>query len=672
MKTRILGTSILSIVFVGLSFFMQSKLRVVGAAPTVLAPLPHFSDVTETTGVYQLVSIMTWGASWGDFNGDGFPDLFAGNHNSLPGLFRNNGDGTFTNIRKDTPLDIIHDRHGAAWGDYDNDGDQDLMIVAGGQKGQGAVPNELYRNDGDEEFVNIAEEAGVSDATARSRSGSWGDYDKDGDLDFFVATNLRPEDEQPCRLWRNNGDGTFTDVAADAGVAASQGLFAGGFVDYDFDGWPDVFLLGDPNRLFHNNRDGTFDDLTADTGFADQSAIGYAWGDYDADGDLDLFMGSGSSAVDDHIEVEEARVLFIGDVRGDQDGFDLEVAGSEVRFELDIRSPGVICDNQACIHIGAEGKQPTTNPFDVGAEGYGMPSYEPGADSGYYIWRDEGTDLWHVRWSESSDWKRNYAGIVSTHFAVTSVVPIDMEDPTPPDGRGWLWRNDGDGSFSKLSAEVGLDALGNYRSANWVDFDNDGWLDLFVADQGNLQHGNGPNHLFHNKGDGTFEDVGPLVGIVGTTEGGTNVSAWADYDRNGFLDLFTENGGFGGQVIGKWPFNKGPHQMLRNEGNSNHWLQLELVGKFSNREGLGAVVQVKAGGRTQIQTHTDGSVAKCQDGSSLHFGLGQSTLVDSIIIHWPSGIRQILTDVAVDQQLTIIETQTNFDAKLLYFPVVVK
>jgi hypothetical protein len=146
------------------------------------------------------------------------------------------------------------------------------------------------------------------------------------------------------------------------------------------------------------------------------------------------------------------------------------------------------------------------------------------------------------------------------------------------------------------------------------------------------------------------------VGLEGTTEGGTNVSAWADYDQNGFLDLFVENGGYGGGgAKGKWPFDKGPQQLFRNEGNDNHWLQLELFGQISNREGLGAVVHVTAGGRTQVQTHTDGTVAKCQDGSSLHFGLGDRTVVDSIVIDWPSGTHQELTDVPADQVLTIVE-----------------
>jgi hypothetical protein len=177
-------------------------------------------------------------------------------------------------------------------------------------------------------------------------------------------------------------------------------------------------------------------------------------------------------------------------------------------------------------------------------------------------------------------------------------------------------------------------------------------LDLFVTDKGNLAIGNAPNHLFQNNGDGTFLDVTEQTGVAGTTVGSANVSTWADYDQDGFLDLFTQNGGF----WGLWPFNdEEPNQFFHNQGTTNHWLQLELVGRVSNRSGLGAVVRLSAGGWTQVQVHTDGVDAHCQNGNSLHFGLGGSTVVDSIIIEWPFGIPQVLTNVPADQRLTVIE-----------------
>jgi hypothetical protein len=621
-----------------------------GEGQSAQADLPLFTDVTESAGVAHIGD--SWGASWGDFNGDGFPDLYAGNHHRPPGLFRNNGDdGTFTDIVELTPLNYNTDRHGVAWGDYDNDGDQDLVTAIGAVGGTADVPRELYQNIRDGHFVDVAEEAGVSDGLARGRSVSWADYDRDGDLDFFAANEKR--DEVPNRLWCNNGDGTFTDVAEEAGVADSLRLFAGGFVDYDRDGWPDIFVLGrDHSLLYHNSGDGTFEDVSAASGLADQSGNGYAWGDYDGDGDADLFVGNTVANQIDHVEAEGRKVRFIGEADGDQDGFDLEVAGKRLEFKLELQYLELQyaeCLNLACIHLGKAGSQPDEHPFKAGPEMLGTPKYTPGVSLGYYIWWDKGTDLWHVRWSTPE--RTQFAGVVVTSEPVTSIVPVDMEPYIPPSGKARLWRNEGDGTFTEVSAEAGLTALGNYGTGNWVDFDNDGWLDLFVVHKGDFQTGNGPNRLFWNKGDGTFQDVAALVEVTGTTERSCNVSAWADFDRNGFLDLFTMNGAWGGN----WPFNKGPNQLFRNEGNANHWLQLELVGNLSNRSGIGAVVKLSAGGRTQVQTRTDGVKGYCQDGGPLQFGLGDSTVVDSIIIDWPSGVHQVITNVAADQRLTVIE-----------------
>ncbi|MFB0534649.1 MAG: CRTAC1 family protein [Anaerolineae bacterium] len=645
MNRRKFGATIVVFGILALCLVAAHQARASGEGQLAPPDLPPFTNVTESAGV--TATLNTWGASWGDYNNDGFPDLLTYSHERLPELYHNNGDGTLTDIVASTPLSVSLDRHFAAWGDYDNDGDQDVVISVGGQAGTSYHEMELYRNDGGGGLVNVAGEAGVSDGYARGRSVSWADYDRDGDLDFFAANHIR--EEAPNRLWRNNGNGTFTDVAAEAGVADSLGLNFGSFEDYDRDGWPDIFVLGiSQNLLYHNNGDGTFEDVSQITGFADAAGDSYTWGDYDGDGDADLFIGDAGNSAADTVEGEGGQVRFFGVTSGGQDGLDLEVAGDQLTFELELRGPDD-CTTRACIHIGGDSHPPATHPFTVGLEAVGTPVYTPGVSSGYYIWRDDGTDLWHVRMSHPVYFK--YGGIVTASSPFSSFVPINLEPP-PPLGEAMLWHNKGDGTFSEVSAEAGVDVPGNYRAANWVDSDNDGWLDLFVADKGNLAIGNPPNHLFRNNGDGTFQDVAALVGVEGTTEGGANVSAWADFDRDGFLDLFTQNGGF----AGLWPFNEGgPNQLFRNQGNANHWLQLELVGMVSNRSGLGAVVRLSAGGRTQVQTHTDGVDAYSQNGDSLHFGLGGSTVVDSIVIDWPSGIHQVLTDVPVDQQLTVIE-----------------
>jgi hypothetical protein len=623
------------------------------------ADLPVFSDITESAGVSA--TLTTWGASWGYYDDDGYLDLLTVSHERIPEFYQNNGDGTMTDIVTSTPLFESSDRHFAAWGDYDNDGDQDVVLSVGAQAGSSYHVMELYRND-DGVLIDVAEEAGVSDGEARGRAASWADYDRDGDLDFFAANHIR--EGSPNRLWRNNGDGTFTDMAAEAGVQDTISLHFANFVDYDQDGWPDIFVLAISQLLlYHNNGDGTFTDVADAAGLTDASGDSYAWGDYDADGDIDFFVGDSGNARADTIVWEKAKVRFAGGATGDEDGFDLEVAGNNLTVELELRGPDG-CISLDCIHIGPDAHSPTSNPFDVGVEAYGTPVYTPGISSGYYVWRDETTDLWHVRMSHPAFFY--YGGIILASSPISSIVSVDLEPP-PQLGSAMLWRNEGDGTFTEVGAAAGVDVPGNYRSADWVDFDNDGWLDLFIPDKGNVAVGNGPNHLFHNKGDGTFEDVAGLVGVRGTTEGGANVSAWADYDRDGFLDLYTQNGGFGGI----WPFTEGPNQFFHNGGNDNHWLQLELVGTISNRGGLGATVSLTAGGRTVLQMRTDGVGAHSQNAGPLHFGLGDSTVIESIVIDWPSGIHQVLTDVAVDQFLTVVEGEEEEEEPyFIYLPIV--
>jgi hypothetical protein len=240
---------------------------------------------------------------------------------------------------------------------------------------------------------------------------------------------------------------------------------------------------------------------------------------------------------------------------------------------------------------------------------------------------------------------------VTATVSISDVVPFDLEPPPAP-GRAMLWRNQGDGTFVEVTAEAQLDVGDDFHNPNWVDFDNDGWLDLFVVRRGNVAIGNAPDWLFRNNGDGTFTNVAGLVGVEGMNEGAGQVSAWADYDRNGFLDLFTMACGYGGAVRADC----GPEELFRNEGNGNHWLHLHLVGQVSNREGFGAIVSLTAGGRTLVRVHNDGVERYTQDADRLHFGLGANTVVDSIVIDWPSGIHQVVTGIPADQQLTITET----------------
>ncbi|RMF60400.1 MAG: CRTAC1 family protein, partial [Calditrichaeota bacterium] len=227
----------------------------------------------------------SYGGSWGDYNGDGFQDLFVPNYRQNNFLYMNNGDGSFTKI---STGDIVTDggsSYAGTWGDYDNDGDLDLFVA--NFEGQN---NFLYQNNGDGTFTRITHGAIVNDG-GNSRDASWGDYDNDGFLDLVVVNGF----DENNFLYRNNGDGTFTKISNSPIVLDGGNSVGCAWADYDNDGFLDLVITnGAPNQnnfLYRNNRDGTFSKITTDIVVTDgENSQGASWGDYDNDGDLDLFV----------------------------------------------------------------------------------------------------------------------------------------------------------------------------------------------------------------------------------------------------------------------------------------------------------------------------------------------------------------------------------------------
>lgn len=220
--------------------------------------------------------------AWVDYDGDGDLDAYASSH-----LYRNDGGDTFTDVTVATGLPEYTWFVSASWADYDQDGAPDLYLAAGGI---GGTPR-LYHNDGGT-FTDVTAAAGLDTSTSGHGS-AWGDYDNDGDLDLFVANN----DNQYSLLFRNNGNGTFTDVSGPAGIQDRRGNATGvNWLDYDLDGWLDLFVVNrdDHNRLYHNNGNGTFTDYASAEGVAyNQDSDGSSVGDYDNDGDPDIYVVSG-------------------------------------------------------------------------------------------------------------------------------------------------------------------------------------------------------------------------------------------------------------------------------------------------------------------------------------------------------------------------------------------
>jgi enediyne biosynthesis protein E4 len=501
------------------SAFLSGGLSLTCALSTLGDPI--FTDATLSAGFNGMG--FTFGAPiWGDFNNDGNLDLFVDNYyREPPYLYQNQGDGTFTDIFPTSGINEGGDRQGSAWVDFDNDNDLDLSFIrgAGGGHGLGRKKDELYRNRGAGQFRDIATQAGVTNTFGRGRGVACGDYNNDGLLDLLVA-NFRTD----LVLYKNNGDGTFVDVTAPAGLAGLQYAECA-FADYNNDGFPDIFCtVTYPHQpflqdiLLKNNGDGTFRNVSGQAGILPLiNGRAIAWGDYDNDGDLDLFIS-----------------------RGTKNG---------------------------------------------------------------------------------------------------SVKQT-------------LYRNNGDETFAKVTHQAGLGGISNNRAATWGDFNNDGYLDLYVVNSGSDPGGKGANQLYRNNQDGTFTDVALGAGVAVLVASRGRGAAWGDYDNDGFLDLFVTNG------EDKSQFEEGPQILYHNEGNGNNWLKIKLVGTASNRQGLGAKVTIQTGQATQYrEANGAGGHFFSQGAGPLHFGLGQATVVDQIRVKWPSGLNQILSNVSANRNVSVIEGQ---------------
>ena len=486
-----------------------------------------------------------------DFDGDGWQDIYFVNGRDLynrgtrvqNGLYHNNGDGTFTDITDKAGVPGTGYGLGCVWGDYDNDGHPDLFVTQYGR-------NVLYHNNGDGTFTDVTDKAGVAgmeDGTYFHSGATFLDYDHDGRLDLYVGgyVDLPPDGRRYCdlgvvksscppsaykgsanALYHNKGDGTFTNVTKAAKVYQPQGKnLSVGAYDYDNDGWPDIFVANDGIEayLYHNEHNGTFKEIGLTAGMALTS----------------------------HGLAMAAMCISLGDY--DNDGW---------------------------------------------------------------------LDLYISDFQKSSD---------------------------------HLWHNDGKGFFDEVSDEAGI--TGPTRDVlsfggGFLDYDNDGWLDLFIAN-GHVYpeveqvtpevHYKQVNSLFHNEGNGKFIDVTKQSGSGFEVPHAGRGVAFADFDNDGFVDLVVANNG-------------DPPLLLHNSGgNGNHFLNLQLVGTKSNRDAMGARIRVKAGGISQIRDIAGGGSYLSQSDLRANFGLGKATRVDSIEVKWPSGQQQIFRDVEADKFYRIEE-----------------
>ncbi|RKU30660.1 hypothetical protein C6497_02985 [Candidatus Poribacteria bacterium] len=530
---------------------------------------PYFTDVTTEAGITfkhvngksdhkHIIETMGSGVVFFDYDGDDDADLYFVNSGTIPDkdippthinnhfgniLYRNDGNGQFTDVTEESGTGDTGYGMAASAADIDNDGDADLYVANYGQ-------DSLYQNNGDGTFTDITKTSGIEN-TQWSIAAIYLDYDLDGDLDIFIVNYLVYELSMPVTkykgvigyghprsyegtadvLFRNNGDGTFTDVAEAAGLvnpSEGRGMGAVAF-DYNMDTYPDIYVTNDTSRnfLYHNNGDGTFTDesLFLGVGYDEngtpEGSMGVDSGDYDSDGLMDLIVANSEKATLYKLE------------RPENDNF---------------------------------------------------------------------------------------------YFTDTTVVS-GLQQPTLP--------------------YVGFSPL-------FIDYDNDGFLDIFSAN-GHPQdvievltdHETYAqrDQLFHNNGDQFYTEVSEQLGSYSKEELVGRASAFSDYDNDGDIDIIIVNS------------NQRAVLLQNNNLSLNNWLRIKLIGTKSNRDGIGSRVKIKTENIEQIAEVKRGSGYASGSDIRLSFGLGKATVVDSIVVEWQSGIVQELTDVNINQTLEIIELQ---------------
>ncbi|MGA7220607.1 MAG: CRTAC1 family protein [Candidatus Sulfotelmatobacter sp.] len=528
-------------------------------------PLPaqqiHFRDVTSQAGIRfthndgafgkkWLPETMGPGCAFIDYDNDGYPDILLVNGTDWPGhahggpttpkLYHNNGNGTFTDVTRRAGLAVPMFGLGAAVGDYNNDGFDDIFITALGQ-------SHLFHNNGNGTFTEVTKPAGMFGPNEFSTSAAWVDYDRDGKLDLVVANYVQwseqgdlyctldgayksyctPESYKgtSVRLWHNLGGGKFEDATQKAGLGDPTSKSLGiAILDYNGDGWPDILIANDtqPNKLYLNKKDGTFEERGVPSGIA-----------FSEDG--------------------------------------------------------------------------------VARAGMGV---------------------------DAADYDRSgHPSVIISNFANQMVS---------------LYHNEGNGLFvdEAPQSEVGRASLVTLGfGCFFFDYDNDGWPDIFVADghiedaiervQKRVSYAE-PSHLFHNLGEGKFQEVTAQMGAAFAAPRVARGAAYADIDNDGFLDVLVTT-------------NAGPAYLFHNEGGTNRSLRLKLVGTKSNRDGIGAVVRVTSGKDSQSKMLRSGSSYLSQSELVLTFGLGAQTKADNVEIQWPSGQVDKLASLNAGQTVTVQE-----------------
>jgi hypothetical protein len=607
-----------------------------------------FDDVTVSARIGPNVS-ESYGASWGNFNRDAYPDLFDDNHREFGRLWRNNGDGTFTDISSTADVSnafgprskLNRDTHGSAWADLDNDGDQDLALTVSTQAGYYLI------SDG----VGTLRDRRLSlGLTLQHDNGSrmpvFFDSNNDGRLDVKVV-GFR---ETNTNFFRQSADGTFAIVADSAGLVCPKASEWAQLLDVDAAGTLELLCGASnfpTNVLNYGTGTGIKMPFVATIGTHDAIT-----GDFDNDLRQDIIHVRGgfhlNGMTQARPDIVEAHLELLGNQTRK---ITLATLGS-LSLNLNAKNWNYIVQggNSSAVFIGAAGYHPASLTLNLAPAGSNVGVQDPGTRTGLFIGYVNGA------WSTTL---RSLSGFNDAYFVYTTSSPITSATFTPTVAsdapKSAKLELNKPGGFVDASAASGLTAE---RCATGIaaDLDNDMDLDVFMGCRAGAS--NISDVVFENLGTGTFRKVlnhgaEGLIGAAITDGAGTTESAVsADYDADGFVDVFVTNG------LNLFPLRVGGQsQLFRNRGNLNKWLELDLVGVASNRDGVGAKVWVTAGGVTQYREQNGGYHRWSQNHSRIHVGLASNATAD-ITIRWPSGAMETYVALAANAVYRATEGQS--------------
>lgn len=597
----------------------------------------QFVDQTESAGLSRFQ--ISWGAVFGDLDLDGDLDLISGHHYLTPAIYWNDGAGTFSTQTHPQPWLGPIDRHGMLVVSLDSDEDLDILVTHGADGGAGAEPKELYRNDGNGTYLSLAGAGGMSDPQARARAASAADFDGNHKIDVFVAE--APDAASRNSLFRNNGSLSFTDVAPSAGIDEGLGTVGGIWGDSDNDGDPDLLVGGEefprPTILWSNDQ-GIFTDASAMFTPLLPLISGADWGDYDDDGDLDLAIAEGEVGIFDTFSEGDSVSYFFNTRYSDTglDGLTIPSVADTMFARFRVRA---VLDTTR-IFLGPSEVNPAfAEPIVLTDEYVGAPTFSPGVDRGTYVWRVAPGGDWEVRTTTPDLNFDTFDGWMTGGAPISGTTSHNFEDSGFTPGGARVWRNDG-GTFVETTAALGLPTLVNPRDVSWVDYDNDGDLDLHVVDQGTSAEPNAPDRMFRNDG-ATFSDATSAEALAGGTLGMGDGGIWGDVDGDLDLDLYLQ------EAAGPLAFSaEAPNKFLRNEGNRGPALLLQLVGRQSGKSAVGAKVTAFVGARRVHRRVQANAWRGFQDPLAIHLGLAGAAFADSVVVEWPTGLVQLYFGIA--------------------------